>query len=100
MSIPQITLGSLPLQGAKNLGSATREAGAGGGFGGTLSRALESLNDGISDAYKGAENVASGGGDVQSAVLGMVEAELNLRIALGVRDRLVEAYRSMERMAL
>jgi flagellar hook-basal body complex protein FliE len=69
-------------------------------FGDAVSRALESLGDGLNASDKGAEDVAKGEGDVQDAVLGMVRAELDLRVALAIRDRLVEAYRELERMSL
>lgn len=71
-----------------------------GGFGESIAKALESLEGDLSLADKGAQDVAQGKGDVQEAVLGMVRAEMELRVALAVRDRFVEGYRDLERMAL
>lgn len=90
------------LQGGSGLSGLGPSGGAGGtgSVGDAFERVLRGLDGELKTADRGAEAVAAGTGDVQESVLGMVRAELDLRVALAVRDRLVEGYRDIERMAL
>ena len=73
MPIPNISPLSLAQGGAQR-------ARSGAGFGDAMERMLHSLNADLEKADAGAEAVAKGEGDIQGAVLGMVQAELDLHI--------------------
>ena len=65
----------------------------------TFESMLSSLNqsqlnaDGLIEKLAQGENV-----DLHSVMIGMEENNINFNVALGIRDRLVEAYREVMRM--
>ena len=69
---------------------APRETG--GGFGGMLGQALDSLAQSQTDAAAGAQSLAAGTADDPTAVVMAVErAQLSMQLASQIRTKLVEA---------
>jgi flagellar hook-basal body complex protein FliE len=81
---------------ASGLAEATGENG--GGFGGALRTALESLAHTQSDATGAAQSLANGtAADVSGAVMAVERARLAMQLASQVRNKAVEAYQEIFR---
>lgn len=92
---------SNPVSTLRELGSTQKSAASGSAqkIGETFENMLASLNqsqmnaDGLIEKLAQGENV-----DLHSVMIGMEENNINFNVALGIRDRLVEAYREIMRM--
>jgi flagellar hook-basal body complex protein FliE len=92
---------SNPVSAIRELGSAQKSTASGSAqqIGETFEGMLASLNqsqmnaDGLIQKLAQGENV-----DLHTVMIGMEENNINFNVALGIRDRLVEAYREIMRM--
>ncbi len=71
-----------------------------GGFGGVLSRAMESAVELGRSADAASTQALMGQGSVTEAVLAISRAELALQTTVAVRDRVVAAYQDVMRMPI
>jgi flagellar hook-basal body complex protein FliE len=67
----------------------------------TFGQVLNSLNDSQQNADDLLSQLASGGNvDVHQVMLATEENDVNFRVAMAIRDQLVNAYREVMRMAI
>lgn len=71
---------------------------AGASFGGELSKALAAVEELQVTADTRAAEVARGGGNLHETVLALEKADVGMRLAMKVRNKLVEAYQEVMRM--
>ena len=94
---------SNPISTIRELGS-TQKSGASGSakqIGETFENMLSTLNQSQSNADGLIQKLAQGENvDLHSVMIGMEENNINFNVAVGIRDRLVEAYREMMRMQI
>lgn len=92
---------SNPISSLRELSSTQKPPASGNAkqIGETFENMLSSLNqsqmnaDGLIEKLAQGENV-----DLHTVMIGMEENNINFNVALGIRDRLVEAYREVMRM--
>jgi len=70
------------------------------GFGGVLSRAIQSVADSGHKADAESMKAIAGQGNVTDLAAAVTRAELALQTALSIRDRVVQAYQDVSRMAI
>ncbi len=109
MQIPAITNGLSGLSGVTGvangpggLGSVSGPAaGSGGGFGSMLTDAISSLNDSQNTAASDSVALATGkASDVTSVVTDVEKANLEMQLAVQVRNKAVDAYEEIMRMQI
>jgi flagellar hook-basal body complex protein FliE len=84
-----------PLDGARPL-----ERGGGGSFADALGQALQSVDKMQVDADRDAQAVALGGGNLHETALALEKADVAMKLAVKVRNKLVEAYQDVMRMSV
>lgn len=89
--------GTLPLPGEP--AGAARPAG-GASFADELGRALGAVEEAQRGADGEAEKVALGGGNLHEAAIALEKADISMRLATKVRNKLVEAYQEVMRMTV
>jgi flagellar hook-basal body complex protein FliE len=72
----------------------------GAGFEGELSKAISAVDRLQLEADREAEKVALGGGNLHETALALEKADVALRLATKVRNKLVEAYQEVMRMTV
>jgi flagellar hook-basal body complex protein FliE len=72
----------------------------GGSFADALGQALQSVDKLQVDADRSAEAVAMGGGNLHETALAMEKADVAMRVATKVRNKLVDAYQEIMRMSV
>jgi len=77
---------------------APARAAAGGSFADALGEAIQRVDGLQVAADQQAAEVASGGGNLHEAALALEKADVALRVATKVRNKLVEAYQEVMRM--
>jgi|SRR6266536_3462741 len=77
---------------------ALSEPAQGGSFADALGQALQSVDKLQLDADKSAEAVAMGGGNLHETALALEKADVAMRVATKVRNKLVDAYQEIMRM--
>lgn len=110
MQIPAITSGLSGLSGLSGVtGTANGPGGvgsvsapaSGGGFGSMLTDAISSLNDSQNTAASDSVALATGqAGDVTSVVTDVEKANLEMQLAVQVRNKAVDAYEEIMRMQI
>jgi flagellar hook-basal body complex protein FliE len=109
MQIPAITNGLSGLSGITGIangpggvGSVSAPAsGSGGGFGSMLTDAISSLNDSQNTAASDSVALATGkASDVTSVVTDVEKANLEMQLAVQVRNKAVDAYEEIMRMQI
>lgn len=109
MQIPAITNGLSGLAGLSGVangpggvGSVSSPAtGSGGGFGSMLTDAISSLNDSQNTAASDSVALATGqASDVTSVVTDVEKANLEMQLAVQVRNKAVDAYEEIMRMQI
>ena len=70
------------------------------GFAETLGGALQKVDQIQMDADVQAEKVAMGGGNLHEMSLALEKADVSMRLAMKVRNKLVEAYQEIMRMSV
>jgi flagellar hook-basal body complex protein FliE len=76
------------------------ESASGGGFAQTLGNALQKVDQIQLDADAQAERVALGGGNLHEMSLALEKADVSMRLAVKVRNKMVEAYQEIMRMSV
>jgi flagellar hook-basal body complex protein FliE len=73
---------------------------SGGDFESALGKAISSVDRLQLEADREAEKVALGGGNLHETALALEKADVALRLATKVRNKLVEAYQEVMRMTV
>jgi flagellar hook-basal body complex protein FliE len=80
--------------------AATERAGGGSSFTDALGQAISSVDKLQVDGDKAAEQVALGGGNLHETALALEKADTAMRVALKVRNKIVDAYQEIMRMSV
>ena len=99
MAIQPINSSSIPA--IRELGSSQKPSASSNadGVGKTFENMLSSLNQSQSNSDDLVQKLAQGENvDLHSVMIGLEENNVNFNVALGIRDRLVDAYREIMRM--
>jgi flagellar hook-basal body complex protein FliE len=98
-TLPAVVTADLkPLDGARPLAP---ERGEGGGsFADALGQALQSVDRLQVDADRDAQAVALGGGNLHETALALEKADVAMKLAVKVRNKVVEAYQDVMRMSV
>jgi flagellar hook-basal body complex protein FliE len=93
--------GTEPLQ-ANGVGQVDRslKSASGSGFAETLGGALQKVDQMQVDADFQAEKVAMGGGNLHEMSLALEQADVSMRLAMKVRNKLIDAYQEIMRMSV
>lgn len=94
---PETGAGSIERASAGTLPAAASPA-SGGGFAETLGSAIQKVDDMQMDADAQAEKVALGGGNLHEMSLALEKADVSMRLAMKVRNKLIDAYQEIMRM--
>ena len=73
-------------------------SGSTGGFAQALGNAIQKVDDIQMDADAQAEKVALGGGNLHEMSLALEKADVSMRLAMKVRNKLIDAYQEIMRM--
>ncbi len=73
---------------------------AGGSFVDALGKAIGDVEQAQSTADASAQQVALGGGNLHETALALEKADISLRVAVKVRNKLVETYQDIMRMSV
>ena len=73
---------------------------AGASFADALGQALSNVEQAQTSGDASVQEVALGGGNLHEAALAMEKADIALRLAVKVRNKLVEAYQDIMRMSV
>lgn len=92
-SIANVTPEGGPERIQRSIGGASA-----GGFAETLGGALQKVDQMQMDADVQAEKVAMGGGNLHEMSMALEKADVSMRLAMKVRNKLVEAYQEIMRM--
>jgi flagellar hook-basal body complex protein FliE len=87
------------LEGPERAG-ATNKAADAAAFSGELSRALGEVDKLQMQADQQASQVAQGGGNLHEMALAMEKADVAMRLAVRVRNKVVETYNEIMRMGV
>jgi flagellar hook-basal body complex protein FliE len=68
------------------------------GFGQSLARLVESVNESNATANSAVADMVKGTGDVHDAMIALQRADLTLQFTVQVRNKLVQAYQEIMRM--
>lgn len=68
------------------------------GFGESLARLVDSVEESNAGANEAVSNMLSGTGDVHDAMIALQRADLTLQFTVQVRNKLVQAYQEIMRM--
>lgn len=79
---------------------AERPGAAGESFGDALGKALAGVETLQRDADRSAEQVALGGGNLHETALALEKADTAMRVAMKVRNKIVDAYQEIMRMSV
>jgi flagellar hook-basal body complex protein FliE len=75
-------------------------AAKGASFAGELGKAIASLDEQQVTADQEAAKLAMGGGNLHETALALEKADIAMRLATKVRNKLVEAYQDVMRMSI
>lgn len=92
--------GVRPLERPESRGIEKAGAGGEGTFTGELSKALSEVDRMQVDADHQAKLVAEGGGNLHEMTLALEKADISLRLAMKVRNKLVDAYNEIMKMSV
>lgn len=97
------TVSSLTTNAINNLEktAGTHKTNALGEVGDTFSNVLNSLNESQQNSDNLLQTLASGGDvDLHTVTIASEENDVNFRVAMAIRDKLVDAYREVMRMSV
>ena len=107
MSIETIRSISQPVEHVGHIGGNNAAGSSDGGkavgstsFAETLGGALQKVDNMQMEADAQAEKVALGGGNLHEMSLALEKADVSMRLAMKVRNKLVEAYQEIMRMSV
>ncbi|MBN1267440.1 MAG: flagellar hook-basal body complex protein FliE [Anaerolineales bacterium] len=90
--------GSLPITPGQKTGS-TSQAGSAQNLGNTFKTALEGLSAAENNADTLMERLATGEDvEIHEVMIAMEEADVGFRVAIAVRDKLIESYQEIMRI--
>ena len=99
MAIQPISSNSIPTLGGINSSKKPSASGSTEQVGQTFENMLSSLNESQTNSDALVQKLAQGENvDLHTVMIGMEENNVNFNVAMGIRDRLVEAYREIMRM--
>lgn len=81
-------------------GLAAPPAPAAAGFGDALTKLLAAVDSSAGEANAAVSNMAQGTGDVHEAMIALQRSEMTLQLTVQVRNKLVQAYQDVMRMAI
>ncbi len=70
------------------------------GFTGALKQLLENVDSTAGDANQAVAGMIQGTGDVHDAMIALQRAQMSLEITMQIRNKLVQAYQDIMRMAV
>jgi flagellar hook-basal body complex protein FliE len=85
---------------SSSVGTGADVSGAGSDFGSVLQRAVQSAVDAGHTADAAAASGIAGNADVTAVVTAVSKAELALQTTVTIRDRVVQAYQDIMKMAI
>jgi len=93
--LPPIAVGTVP-----SVGPSVRSTGPtnGQGFGESLSKLVNNVEQSSAAANSAVENMLNGTGDVHEAMIALQRSEMALQLTVQVRNKLVQAYQDIMRM--
>jgi flagellar hook-basal body complex protein FliE len=97
ITIPALVTDLRPLDGAR---APAPERAGGPSFSDALGQALEGVEKLQADGDRNAEAVALGGGNLHETALALEKADVALKLAMKVRNKVVEAYQDVMRMGV
>jgi len=97
ISQPISHIGDAPNAGAVEKGGKSVGPGS---FAETLGNALQKVDDMQVDADQQAEKVALGGGNLHEMSLALEKADVSMRLAMKVRNKMIDAYQEIMRMSV
>ncbi len=102
MTIPTLTVtpSSAADAYARVQGGNLDASASGADFGGALARAIQGVADAGHKADSESVRAISGQGNLTDLATAVTKAELPLQTAISVRDRVVQAYQDVSRMAI
>ena len=71
-----------------------------GSFADSLAEAIQAVDKTQADADRESARLAMGGGNLHETALALEKADLSIRVATKVRNRLVDAYQEIMRMGV
>ena len=87
--------------GLGSIGGAVAPAAPGAaGFGDALTKLLAAVDSSAGEANAAVSNMAQGTGDVHEAMIALQRSEMTLQLTVQVRNKLVQAYQDVMRMAI
>ncbi len=86
--------------GIRDIAPPADKPAAGASFAATLGDAVGSLEKMQTAADKEVDAVAMGGGNLHEMALALEKADIGMRLAMKVRNKLVEAYQEIMRMGV
>jgi flagellar hook-basal body complex protein FliE len=92
--------GVRPLERPESRGPEKAGASGEGTFTGELSKALGEVDKLQMDADHQAKMVAEGGGNLHEMSLSLEKADISMRLAMKVRNKLVDAYNEIMKMSV
>jgi flagellar hook-basal body complex protein FliE len=95
-TVKQIGSEVLPLDVVRE----AKGAGAAGSFADALGAALQAVDGAQVGADQEAAKLATGAGNLHETALALEKADLSMRVATKVRNRLVDAYQEIMRMGI
>ena len=93
-------IGAAKDAGERAIGTGAVGGGQQGGFGQQLGQAIQSLDRLQTDADGQADAVAQGGGNLHEVALAFEKADVAMRLATRVRNKLVDAYNEVMKMSV
>ncbi len=99
ITLPPLAQGVDALDSLRPSG-AERPGAAGESFGDVLGKALAGVDSLQRDADRSAEQVALGGGNLHETALALEKADTAMRLAVKVRNKIVDAYQEIMRMSV
>lgn len=100
MAIPLLVVRPAEIGAIQPIGGAGAVPAAGAGFGDMLRQAIEGTVAAAHDAEAKSAQAIAGSGDLTDVVTAVAKAELTLQTAMTIRDRMVQAYQDILRMAI
>lgn len=95
------SIGPLSISNVASTAGQTGAAGSAQKLAGTFSQMLDDLNQSQQSADDLSQQLAMGENvDLHQVMIGMEENDVNFRVALAIRDRLVDAYREVMRISV
>jgi flagellar hook-basal body complex protein FliE len=96
-SVQSLTLATPEIRQRESLGPVDKTSE---NFSSALGKAVDSLDKLHVEADRETEQVAMGGGNLHEMAISLEKADIGLRLATKVRNKLVEAYQEIMRMSV